>query len=89
MNIPKKLQRTQLVKYAFIARYKHNWPVDLMCKVMYVHRNGYYQHVKRQEQIDHRYHLELLDVVRDITRDRGYRYGSRRMKKALTDSLAL
>lgn len=50
---------------------------------MNVHRNGYYQYARKQQRIDHRYYLELLDTVREIAKDSRYRYGSRRMKKAL------
>ena len=54
-----------------------------MCRVMCVHRNGYYQYAGKQQQIDSRYHLKLLDTVREIAKGSRYRYGSRRIKKAL------
>ena len=30
------------VKYLFIAQHKKTWPIDLMCRVLGVKRNGYY-----------------------------------------------
>ena len=36
------------MKYAFITRYKKTWPVDLMCRLLGVTRNGYYSYCKRR-----------------------------------------
>ncbi len=54
-----------------------------MCKIMGVHRNGYYQYARKQQQIDSRCHSELLDTIREIAKNSRYCYGSRRVKKTL------
>lgn len=71
------------MKYAFIAQYKKVWPINLMCKVMGVYRNGFYHYMKQQQKFDKVARAILLETVREIAKDSGYRYGSRRMKQAL------
>jgi putative transposase len=72
------------VKYSFIAQHKKTWPIDLMCRVLGVKRNGFYSHQKRQatKPVDPLYGAKLAcvkeaDVVSDST------YGERRIQKAL------
>jgi hypothetical protein len=72
------------MKYAFITQYKKTWPVDLMCRLLGVTRNGYYSYCKRrgtmQPDPDHQ---DMLDAVKEISEVSGETYGSRRMKHAL------
>gem|GEM_PF-2744372 len=55
------------MKYAFIARHKKTWPVDLMCRLLGVSRNTYSRHCQRQQ---HRQpdaeHQAMLAAVKDI-----------------------
>jgi len=72
------------MKYAFITQNKKTWPVDLMCRLLGVCRNGYYRYRKhhddRQPDPDH---LEMLAAVKEIDESSDHSYGSRRMKRAL------
>ena len=71
------------MKYEFIARHKKTWPVDLMCRLLGVQRNGYYGYVKRQNNPEDTEHKELIDWIKKISESSGYTYGSRRIRKAL------
>ncbi len=72
------------MKYAFIAQQKKTWPIDRMCRVLGVKRNGYYGFQKRLR--NHREdpeHQALLRCIQEIAVRSGHSYGSRRMRVAL------
>ncbi len=72
------------MKYAFITRYKKTWPVDLMCRLLGVTRNGYYGYCKRQSLLrSDPEHQAMLDAVQETSKASGHSYGTRRMKRAL------
>ena len=72
------------MKYAFIAHHKKTWPVDLMCRLLGVKRNGYYSYWKRQRETPpDPERLGMLEAIRDLAAASGDSYGSRRMKKAM------
>ena len=72
------------MKYSFIALHKKTWPIDLMCRVLGVKRNGYYSFQRTQSlKIEDPDHAEMLEWVKDIAESSHYSYGERRMKKAL------
>ena len=70
------------MKYSFIAQHKKAWPIELMCQVLGVNRNGFYQYQKKSQKPD-LVHTELLEWTKKIAESSHYTYGSRRMKKAL------
>jgi transposase InsO family protein len=72
------------VKYSFIAQHKKTWPIDLMCRVLGVKRNGYYrfQAHKLNKPVDPQ-HLQMLELVKEMAAASDYSYGSRRMKRVL------
>lgn len=72
------------MKYAFIAQHKKTWPVDVMCRILGVRRNGFYRYWARNgvaskgpEQ------EEILEAVKKIAKASKHSYGSRRMQEAL------
>jgi len=70
------------VKYSFIAQHKKAWPVDVICRLLGVTRNGFYnyqKHYKPQDPL----HNEMLYWVKKVAESSNYSYGSRRMQKAL------
>jgi putative transposase len=72
------------VKYLFIARHKKTWPIDLMCRLLGVKRNGYYGYAKRQQNHpEDPERAELIDWINKVSNASRHTYGSRRMKKAL------
>ncbi|ERH41331.1 transposase IS401 [Legionella pneumophila str. Leg01/53] len=71
------------MKYAFIARHKKTWPIDLMCRLLGVKRNGYYGYSKRQSHPDNPERTELMDWIKKVSESSQQTYGSRRMRKAL------
>ena len=73
------------MKYAFIAERKKTYPVDLMCRLLGVKRNGFYRYLKTQCQPkpDGDRRTEIIEWMRKIAEETEYSYGSRRMKKAL------
>ena len=59
-------------------------PVDLMCRLLGVKRNGFYRYMRNQtrpkpDDLGN----ELIEWMHKIAEESGYSYGSRRMKKAL------
>jgi transposase InsO family protein len=74
------------VKYVFIAQHKKTWPIDLMCRVLGVKRNGYYRYHRRsRDQEDDSESQGLLNCVKEIDVASDHNYGSRRMQKALNE----
>lgn len=72
------------MKYSFIAQHKKTWPIDAMCRVLGVKRNGYYSYQRTQSlKIEDPAHAEMLEWVKEIAESSHYSYGTRRMKKAL------
>jgi putative transposase len=72
------------MKYSFVTQHKKTWPVDMMCRLMGVRRNGYYSYQKRvRDNPENPEHQELLDWVKKIAESSKYCYGNRRMRKAL------
>uniref|UniRef100_UPI00089AD698 IS3 family transposase n=1 Tax=Nitrosomonas sp. Nm33 TaxID=133724 RepID=UPI00089AD698 len=73
------------MKYSFIAHHKKTWPVDPMCRLLGVTRNGFYryQHENRESLRDSEYQ-EKLRLIKEIAAASDYSYGSRRMKKAMS-----
>lgn len=71
------------VQYAFIAERKKTYPIDLMCQLLGVKRNGFYRDRKhqgaRQSSDDKR--DEIIEWRRKIAEQSEFSYGSRRMKK--------
>ena len=72
------------MKYEFIVRHKKTWPIDVMCRVLGVSRNGYYRYEKQNRDLGRkRLHEEMLACIKWIARCTDYSYGRRRMKVAM------
>jgi putative transposase len=72
------------MKYLFISEHKKAWPIDLMCRVLGVGRNGYYSYQKRKRTKGRdREREELLEWVTRLASSSDNTYGVRRIKKAL------
>jgi putative transposase len=78
------------MKYRFIERERRGhpqWPVVVMCRVLEVHRSGYYAWSRRLrlQQLGKRAreNQELCEAIREIHRNSKERYGSPRMTAAL------
>jgi putative transposase len=68
----------------FIAQHKKTWPVDVMCRLMGINRNGYYSYQRRQRNLpDDPERQDMLEWVKKIAEASQYTYGSRRIRKAL------
>lgn len=72
------------MKYSFIAQHKKTWPIDLMCRVLGVKRNGFYSHQKRQsaKPADPQYEAKVA-CVKKADAASNSTYGERRMKEVL------
>ena len=72
------------MRYAFITQHKKPWPIDPMCRVLGVTRNGYYSYCKRRSTMQpDPDHQDMLDAVKAVAQASGDTYGSRPMKHAL------
>ena len=70
------------MKYSFITQHKNTYPIRLMCQVIGVSRNGYYNFqssVNKTPSEDQ----EMMDWIRKLDESSKNSYGSRRMKRAL------
>lgn len=70
------------MKYSFIAQNKKAWPIEMMCRILGVRRNGYYRYQKQGAR-DNPEDLELKEWLQKIAESSRHTYGSRRMQKAL------
>jgi putative transposase len=75
------------VKYSFIAQHKKTWPIDLMCRVLGVKRNGFYSHQKRQaaKRVDPQHDAKVA-CVKEADAASDSTYGERRMKITLIEA---
>ncbi len=72
------------MKYLFVTQHKKTWPIDLMCRVLGVSRQGYYHYRRITEaRLADPEHQEMLDWMKDIAVASQYTYGRRRMKRAM------
>ena len=72
------------MKYLFVTQHKKTWPIDLMCRVLGVSRQGYYHYRRNVEsKLADSEHQEMLVWIKDIAVACTYSYGRRRMKKAM------
>ncbi|MCP4412026.1 MAG: IS3 family transposase [Gammaproteobacteria bacterium] len=72
------------IKYLFITQHKNTWPIDVMCRVLGVSRQGYYHYRRNNKtELSDPEYQEILDWVKKIAIASEYTYGRRRMKRAL------
>ena len=55
------------MKYAFIERHRHLWPICVQCRVLQVSASGFHQHRTRRRQIAHRRHLTDAALLAHIS----------------------
>lgn len=67
------------MKYAFMAAHEKIFSVKRMCKVLGVHRSGYYAWKRRPVSARARANAELLEKVREAFQYSRYTYGSQRI----------
>ena len=73
------------MRYAFIDRYRHLYPVLVMCNVLEVSSSGYYAWRGRPESRRSREDRELKAVIRSIFEESRQTYGSPRILDELRD----
>jgi transposase InsO family protein len=74
------------VKYAFIERHRHLWPICVQCRVLRVSVSGFHQHLARRRKIAQRRHLSdeaLLAHIRAAYAEHGGAYGWPRIWREL------
>ena len=71
------------LKYTVIYRYRHDYPIQVMCRFFGVSRSGYYDFVKRRGQPEH--DVDLAESIRECQRITDKTYGYRRVWKWLQD----
>ena len=55
------------MKYAFVERHRHLWPICVQCRVLRVSVSGFHQHVARRRQIAHRRHMADAALLAHIS----------------------
>jgi len=73
------------VRYAFIDRYRHLYPVLVMCNVLEVSSSGYYAWRGRPESRRSREDRELKAIIRSVFEESRQTYGSPRILDELQD----
>jgi putative transposase len=71
------------LRYRFISTAREAYPVTLLCQTMRVTRSGYYQWREGNHSGHSQESAKLVLLVREIHKNSGGTYGSRRMVKAL------
>lgn len=71
------------MKYDFIFEHKETWPIQCMCRILGVLRQGYYRYCQRRSTTTNPEHQEQLSWIKEIARASEDSYGTRRMSKAL------
>jgi putative transposase len=67
-----------------MVQYHEQWPVTVLCEVFGVSRSGFYAYMQRQGSLERTGHeLAVVARVKEIARETGHSYGSRRMAKQL------
>lgn len=73
------------MKYQFIERYKHEFPVVVMCQVLGVSESGFYAWRKRPVCQHKREDAQLIENIREEFHTHQGRYGSPRIYSELRD----
>ncbi len=73
------------MRYAFIDRYRHLYPVLVMCDVLEVSSSGYYAWRGRPESRRSREDRELKAIIRSVFEESRQTYGSPRILDELRD----
>lgn len=71
------------MRFAFIARHRRHWPIDLMCRVLQVSRSGYYAWRRRPMSAHQSRRLELSAAIRQAHQESRCLYGSPRIHREL------
>jgi len=86
---PKKgrgvLCKPHRIKYAFIKEYSREYSVVVLCKVMKVHRSGYYQWLHQPISDREQENQKLLATITELYKESGGVYGHRNIHKDLKE----
>ena len=77
------------MRFAFIARHRHIWPVSWMCEVLDVSRSGFHAWLTRPASKRARHDARLVTSIDKSFKDSDRTYGARRIwRDVLEDGLA-
>jgi putative transposase len=77
------------VRFAFIARHRHIWPVTWLCEVLEVSRSGFHAWLSRPASIREMHDAKLVTAIETSFRASDRTYGARRVwRDVLEDGLA-
>lgn len=74
------------MRFTFIAKHQHLYPVRVLCSVMNVSRSGFYgflARVRREPSARERENAVLLEQIKTIFKENRKRYGSPRIHAEL------
>jgi len=69
------------VRYVFVYRHRHEFPVRLSCRVLEISPSGYYGFLRRRG--DSIRQADMIILIREVHRRSRYTYGSRRIMQQL------
>ena len=69
------------MRYVFVYRHRHEFPVRLSCRVLEVSPSGYYGFLRRRGNGIRQ--ADLIALIREVHRRSRYTYGSRRIMRQL------
>ena len=77
------------MRFAFIARHRHIWPVSWLCEVLEVSRSGFHAWISRPTSIREMHDAKLVTAIETSFRASDRTYGARRIwRNVLEDGLA-
>jgi transposase InsO family protein len=71
------------VRFAFIKNHAHEFPINLMCRVLEVARSGYYAWLRRKPGPREQRRTELVEAIRQVHVESREIYGSPRVHQEL------
>ena len=69
------------MRYVFVFRHRHEFPIRLSCRVLEISASGYYGFLRRRGNSIRQ--AELIALIREVHRRSRYTYGSRRIMHQL------
>lgn len=73
------------MKFAFIAKHLHIWPVTWLCEVLHVSRSGFHAWLTREISTRESYDAKLVAAIETRFKASDRTYGARRVWRDVVD----
>ena len=73
------------MRFAFIAKHRHNWPITRLCEVLNVSRSGYHAWLTRPISTRESHDAKLVAAIETSFKASDRTYGARRVWRDVLD----